>query len=231
VHTKPILVVLLTLLGASDPGPKPAAPVPALSPADAGCADGTREAFKSAKRYPDIAGCAGGFALPGVVVVQPPACQRRAGNDSANPNGDGCNVSDLCAKGWHVCTGAKDVAERAPDGCAGSLDSSPATFFATRQSGPGYGQCANGSERCAPSSGSLGCLQTPELRDDFYGCGDFGPLAAPSCAPLNRSSSNLCEMMPRPWKCSGHVSEAATVTKRGPESGGVLCCQDRSPPA
>jgi hypothetical protein len=230
LHPKHLVVIGLALLGANEPASKVLAPVAATNPADAGCADGTREAFRSVKAYPDIAGCSGGFSLAGVLIVQPPACHRRAGNDSPNPAGHGCNVSDLCAAGWHVCTGAKEVAARSPDGCTGALDSPPATFFATRQSGPGYGLCATGTERCAPSTQRLGCLQTPELRDDFYGCGDFGPPADPSCAPLNRSSSDNCEAMPRPWKCSGHLTEAVTVTKPGPESGGVLCCRDRATP-
>jgi hypothetical protein len=228
MHTVHLLVIGLALLDAKQPVPK--APVSSISPGDAGCADGTREAFRSLDRYPDIAGCSGGFAMPGVVVVQAPACARHAGNDSRNPTGDGCNVSDLCATGWHVCTGAKEVASRSPDGCTGALDSSPGTFFVTRQSGPGYGVCATGTQRCAPSTGRLGCLQTPELRDDFFGCGDFGPPASPSCAPLNRSGGDNCETMPRPWKCSGHITEAATVTKHGAESGGVLCCRDRALP-
>jgi hypothetical protein len=64
--------------------------------------------------------------------------------------------------------------------------------------------------------------------DDFFGCGDVGFPASNSCAPLNRSSGNNCDLLPRPWTCPTPAgrNEADTVSKPGPESGGVLCCRD-----
>ena len=59
---------------------------------------------------PNIAGCAGGFDVPGVTTAasMQPNCGRISGNSSINPQGTGCSVEDLCSEGWHVCTGAED---------------------------------------------------------------------------------------------------------------------------
>ena len=76
-----------------------------------GCADGTREAFVNVVRFPSIAGCAGGWTVPGVLTPASmlPACARAAGNSGLRPNGAGCTVEDLCALGWHVCLGAREL--------------------------------------------------------------------------------------------------------------------------
>jgi hypothetical protein len=199
-----------------------------------GCADGTRESFLSPTRYPRIAGCGGGFRLPGLAQVTEPACGRRSGNSTINPTGLGCNASDLCEEGWHLCAGANEVAALSPDGCGGAADGAFGTFFATRQSGPGCGLCARGTETCeACMTCGMGgcrkeCQQNDTTLDDFWGCGDLGYPADPSCAPLNRSGGNHCDVLPRPWSCPtpDGLNEAATVRKAGPEGGGVLCCAD-----
>ena len=51
----------------------------------AGCSDGTREGFTDVAKFPRIAGCSGGFSVPGVLVTLAPACARIAGNSSPNP--------------------------------------------------------------------------------------------------------------------------------------------------
>src|SRR5437879_2912205 len=65
-------------------------------PADIGCSDGEREGFTDLARWPDIAGCSGGFTVPGLVAANPgtacglatfdtltPSCERKAGDDGA----------------------------------------------------------------------------------------------------------------------------------------------------
>ena len=128
----------------------------------AGCADGQREGFTDVTAHPDIAGCSGAWTVPSIHTHNPgtapacpglstvdttvPACARGAGDDGANPSGEDCNVADLCAEGWHVCTGADDVDRSSPSGCSGATDDDDAPlFFATRQTSNGCGQCATGS--------------------------------------------------------------------------------------
>jgi hypothetical protein len=180
--------------------------------ADVGCADGEREGFLDLDGEPNIAGCSGGFAVAGVITVLAPGCARAAGDDGANPNGDGCNVTDLCAVGWHVCATPAEVAASSFFGtCAGAVADGAAEFFTTRASGTGGYECNGGS-------------------NDLFGCGSTGyqPVAV-SCAPLDRSSGNLCEAV-ADWNCGGGdgTNEAGLVTKPAPGSGGVLCCRDPS---
>jgi predicted small lipoprotein YifL len=200
----------------------------------AGCADGQREAFTNRVRYPRIAGCAGGFTLPGVRGEAPPSCGRAGGDDGRNPVGAGCNAGDLCAAGWHVCRSAGDVSDRAIDGCAGARDAGPGTFFATRQSGPGCYHCSNGDDpTCGPESCRPGCRPTAQTANDVFGCGTVGSTAAAeSCGVLDRMGDNDCVALPPPWRCPdgpalpANEHESENVIKPGSEAGGVLCCAD-----
>ncbi len=197
-----------------------------------GCADGSREAFKDEARYPRIAGCAGAFSRPGIAPDAAPACDRAAGNDGAVASGEGCNASDLCAEGWHICRGAADVRTHSPDGCAGAMDVGIGVFFATGQSGPGCAFCATGTDMsCGPESCRTGCAQTHGTENDIFGCGNIG--AAPdrgSCGPLNAFSNNLCSALGRSWECPandhGDEHESVRVIKTDASGGGVLCCED-----
>jgi hypothetical protein len=176
-----------------------------------GCADGQREGFSDLKAHPDIAGCAGGFSMAGVDGAEQVHCDREAGDDSSNPQGDLCGIEDLCALGWHVCRSSAEVAARAPRGCQGATTAAdPPLFFATRQSGPGNAMCGDGS-------------------DDVFGCGSLGApgLDTPSCAPLDRFSDDHCWALPVPWICDDVGNdEASVIRKPGPDGGGVLCCRD-----
>jgi hypothetical protein len=196
----------------------------------AGCADGTREAFKDAAAYPHIAGCDGGFSVPGVLHATTPTCGRAAGNDSSNPNGDGCGAADLCAPGWHVCRHPQEVAAHSPDGCVGSHDAAN-SFFITRQSGSGCGACAistDPSKICTNADCNTDCYPTELETNDVFGCGTAGAEPLGSCAPLDRFSQDACSSLPSPWDCaaSGGYDEALLVRKAGPGAGGVLCCSD-----
>jgi len=219
--------------GIDDPGAPASAPPeagPDATPVDRhGCADGTREAFVDRVQYPDIAGCAGAFSVPGIFPDAPPACGRKAGNTASQPFGEGCGASDLCSAGFHVCHSAADVQKRSPDGCAGAVDAPPASFFATGQSGPGCGFCATGTNAtCTNSTCKPGCLQTNMTTNDIFGCGTVGNTPDPgSCGVLDRFSYNFCAALPSTWSCPGDgTGELLLVTKTGPGGGGVLCCRD-----
>src|SRR5205085_10049326 len=101
-----------------------------------GCADGQREGFIDAVVYPNIAACAGGWSVPGVIAVAA-ACGHHAGDDGVNPSGTGCSAADLCQSSWRVCASAGDLAAASPTGCTGAVDPAITTpmFFATQQSG------------------------------------------------------------------------------------------------
>lgn len=222
-------------------------------PSDAaGCADRQREGFKDIARWPDIAGCAGAWRIPGLHTDNPgiapacpglvtfdtltPACGRKGGDDGPKPGGAGCNVADLCASGWHVCTSDAEVMSRSSTGCKGATKAGDqALFFATRQSTNGCGVCANGTStgpECDSDSCTPGCLQTARTSNDFFGCGNFGTEA--TCGPLNRFSENLCSGLEgSPWSCNAATTaddnglcEAYTAIKTGSRFGGVLCCRD-----
>jgi hypothetical protein len=201
-----------------------------------GCSDGDREGFIDDVVSPNIAGCSGGWSVPGVMEQNPgrapacpglatfdtvlPACGRKAGNSSPNPNGAGCNVTDLCAAGWHVCAGAADIASHSPSGCrAATGPDDPPLFFAARQSGPGDGYCS--AKALASES------------NDVFGCGSFGatsPIVA--CGPIDRFTHNECSgLRGSNWSCSsaadsGGICEAFLLVHRGPDYGGALCCRD-----
>ncbi len=193
-----------------------------------GCADGEREGFLDPVRHQRIAGCGGGFRRAGLLFEDPPACERRAGDDGALPNGEGCGATDLCAEGWHICRSADEVALASPGGCDGVAGTEPA-FFATRQSGPGCGVCARGGRTdCTGADCALDCAQTTLTANDLFGCGTLGDPPNANCAPLDRFSNNLCSATTPPWRCPGSsgLDEALLIEKTGPQGGGVLCCRD-----
>jgi hypothetical protein len=117
------------------------------TPRASGCADGTREAFLDLVRFPAIAACAGGWSVPGLVTAasRAPACGRAAGNDGSNVTGAGCTVEDLCAEGWHVCLGARELAAlgvTCADAGIPSASAGSPLFFATRQRGTPPTSCS-----------------------------------------------------------------------------------------
>lgn len=210
-----------------------------------GCADRQREGFTDVQQYPDIAGCSGAWDIPGIQGANPgtspqcntatydtatPACNRVSGDDSPNPSGTGCNVQDLCAQGWHVCTGTSDVSSHSPLGCQGvTQPQDPPLFFASRQASVGCGICATGTATdCDSTSCRTGCAQTPAVSNDFFGCGNFGsPSPSTECGPLDRFSGDNCAGLPgSSWACSSSDCEAYTVIKTSSTFGGVLCCRD-----
>jgi hypothetical protein len=133
-----------------------------LDPFVSGCSDGTREGFLDASTYPNLAACGGAWDVPGIHHPVA-ACNWEAGNDGINPQGEGCNVTDICAAGWHVCLGKDDVLAHNPTGCDGITEcgQSPA-FFVVRTS-------SIGAFYCAPDT-----IGDPASENDLFGCGDLG---------------------------------------------------------
>jgi hypothetical protein len=192
-----------------------------VTPRSLGCADGTREAFADPARFPAIAGCAGAWSVPGLVTMESraPACGRAAGNDAGNTAGAGCTVEDLCADGWRVCGGARELGALGVTCAEAGIPASSAggpLFFATRQRG-------TPPTSCSPDEATTS--------NNLHGCGNFGRAEDAGCAPLNRQiEHSVCAANP-PWACSestGIMSEATVVTKSGPSGGGVLCCRQPS---
>lgn len=257
-----VAVVLLSLasaLGCRDSGSAGARGGVAASAITArvGCADGEREGFVEVGAYPRIAGCSGAWTIPGIFAFNPgeaPACPGvkthdttrptcgGSGDDSPRSSGDGCTVADLCAAGWHVCSGAADVAASSGGGCKGvTTPGDPPLFFATRQSSTGCAYCATGEgldARCGANACATGCRQTATTSNDVFGCGNLGMVVANSaCGPLDRFSNDRCNaLLGTPWSCDlpgpeddKGLCEAYTVTKRATSHGGVLCCKDAGP--
>ncbi len=221
------------------PGDTGSAPSGAMM---AGCSDGSREGFVDEQVYPMVAGCQGAWTIKGIHHGIP-ACKRQSGNTGLNPAGQGCNVEDLCAPGWHVCFGAKDVLERNPLGCGGILDVQvkEPKFFLARTSSTGAFNCSQDSTK----------FGSPGTSNDLFGCGNLGCSmnfkTYPTCNPLNRASHNLCKGLrndkgcgdwcshlgkfagePNVWDCGTNSTlEANNVVKKDPtRQGGVLCCSD-----
>lgn len=231
------------------------ADVPIDVPVDAppllqGCADGQREGFVDDKTFPDIAGCSGGWSVPGVMPFDPgtapdcpsvktfdtvtPACNRQGGDDGPNPAGAGCDVADLCEAGWHVCASPADITGHSPSGCTGvTRNGDPPLFFVSRESSNGCGVCASGSgsgSSCNGSSCVSGCAESAATSNDVFGCGNFGAtIPFVDCGPIDRFSNNLCTGLGANWTCiddGSGLCEAFVLTHGGPAFGGVLCCRD-----
>jgi len=185
-----------------------------------GCADGSREAFVNVSNFPSIAGCQGGWSVPGVLTPasMTPACNRAAGNDGTKPDGMGCSVADLCAVGWHVCGGANELDSLNVTCAQAGLPNANTmrVLYATRQRGV-TGTICNANDTIGTN--------------DVHGCGNFGLAEDPNCAPLNAQFSHTeCDTLSPPWSCPGALTEGSSVTKTAPGpmgsmNGGVLCCK------
>jgi len=191
----------------------PDAPGPDAPPNVAGCADRTREGFSDSVEFPTIAACSGAWSIAGLRPDPAASCNRSAGDDGVLPGGVGCTATDLCAEGWHVCRSSLEVYERLPisDRTCNRLGAEASTLFVTAQSGDGGSCNATGT-------------------NDVFGCGTYGiATSATACAPLDRSSDNMCFTIKGVggWECLDPDSELTTIRKSDPlTGGGVLCCRD-----
>lgn len=194
-----------------------------VTPAMLGCSDGTREGFVHRDLYPNAAACGGAWTVPGIHHadgnVPAPACDRQAGNDGYLSSGQGCNVEDLCAAGWHVCKGRKDVlASTGPNGCADIMvDAQSPAFFLARTSSTGAFNCT------ADISGD------PDSLNDLFGCGDMGcpisPETYPSCPPLTTGSHDMCKSIRLMEGCSCSMGGDGVTVTCTPVSGGCGWCK------
>lgn len=218
-----------------------------------GCADGQREGFVDATRFPTVAGCNGAWTVPGISNFAPqvapscapykphdtryPTCNRQAGDDSpTHSNGTGCSAEDLCADGWHVCLSAADFGQTKALCTQANPIGSPPQLWLSRQSSTGFQKCATGtstSSNCNSVSGEVGCLQTELISNDVFGCGNYGAtLAGKTCGNFNRFSDNLCSAIASfGWSCNptgteNGLCETYTIVHNNPATGGVLCCRD-----
>lgn len=179
-----------------------------------GCSDGERDAYLDSAAQPNIAGCSGGFDVPGLTTVgsRTPACDRQAGDDGQNPEGVGCSVEDLCAEGWAVCNDAMEVASASATGECPPPPDAPAIWI-TRQGGPAM------SSAVCDATGS----------DNLTGCGaSLGSAPGSSCAPLDQQLLYDDCVAATAWECGPDTNryvELDVVTKTGPAEGGVLCCR------
>ena len=172
-----------------------------------GCADLTREYLIDVAKLPNVAGCSGGWTLPGLGSDLAGGCAHVAGNDSANASGTGCHASDLCAVGWHVC--ADNVEFQLKSGLSKCPDVTAAkAFFASGQ-----------------RSASAGvCLPDPPVgvSNDIFGCGTLGD-ATGSCGSLNRTMSTFTTDTAS-WSLGTDNDHERDNVAKGRLNGGVLCC-------
>ncbi|MEO8877097.1 MAG: hypothetical protein ABI461_16005 [Polyangiaceae bacterium] len=172
-----------------------------------GCSDGTREYLIDTTAFPSVAGCSGGWTIPGLGPLD--TCNRDGGTGKG---GSGCSAQDLCAAGWHVCVAVAEAVRNGVSACppftAQDLDAGE--FYTSAQRSGGVAVCLDP----APDAGA----------DDIFGCGTFGGSTG-SCSAfthyLGTFQTNLGE-----WSVgSDDHAEWNNVTK-GPQNGGVLCCVD-----
>jgi hypothetical protein len=175
----------------------------------AGCADGSRDFLSALCDFPNIAACAGAWAVPGVVGVSP-SCGRAS-------EGQGCSAADLCADGWHLCGGRSEVGMLNGQAACDQLAQTH-SFFVTAERGV---------------DGTTDCGGVAPDANNVFGCGGIGgPIA--TCAPLNRRMSQTPGECPSPWCCgpaptcvsADNRHEGLQLTKRDDTTGGVLCCRD-----
>jgi hypothetical protein len=197
--------------------PADVAPVIGL-PSIIGCSDGTREGFRDSQNWPNIAGCAGGWKVPGLLSTtsRNPNCDRVAGNDSPNSAGAGCSAADLCALTWHACLDGPDVASHSPTGGCESIVSpgDEAIFLVMAGASP--------QGVCYPDSSAV---------NDLHGCGSMsiGQPESAGCPPLTRRMGFADCTATGVWQCGSEeesLDEAEVVTKLNSSKGGVLCCKD-----
>jgi hypothetical protein len=198
-------------------GDEPVDLAPTISdPLIVGCSDGTREGFRDIKNWPSIAGCAGGWTQQGLLdpSSRTPECLRVAGNDSSNPEGFRCSVSDLCAPTWHACLDGPDVTSHSPTGgCESAVSPGDEALFVVMVGASPQGVC----------------YHDPSAANDIHGCGSIGQPESGGCPPLDRRMSFADCAATDVWQCGtadDSLREAEVVTKFSSSKGGVLCCKD-----
>lgn len=212
-----------------------------------GCADGSREAFTDAAIFPAIAACAGGWdgsAGPAYSGVFPPPLRtddancKNNGNSGPNPDGTGCSSSDLCESGWHLCAAGEIIARvggavgsSETDGCSATTWPENSLFLGAIGSTGCY-ICAEPDgtvtgSACNVSDCAVGCLPSPDLNNDAFGCGTAGAPAT-SCGDVDRGIVNTglgssWNLGPDDLHEGQNISHDPNAAGAG---GGVLCCKE-----
>jgi hypothetical protein len=169
-----------------------------------GCADGTRDGFLDAQRYPAIAACQGKWNKVGLSTARTGhACDSVADLQA-------CAAADLCAAGWEICADQAAVGARAS---ACDANATPG-FYVTLQR----------------SQAAAVCDGVPGGANDLFGCqapSATEPGDSMTCPPLNATSGDGCrEITGLGFVCSSGSNELNTVQKTTFDSGGgVLCCK------
>ena len=172
-------------------------------PAVVGCADGRREAFLDAGRYPAIAGCLGVWAGRQSLRSAPTG---RACGDGLGP----CAApADLCAAGWHVCGSGGAVADLrqvSPEACEQA----------------GGGRFVAGISHCQDQHG---CTVDPRPQAN-YACYPTGWCSQPVCCGRDCGEFGPCR--DGVWPQQTHIPFGQNQGCGSTESrraSGVLCCR------
>jgi hypothetical protein len=203
---------------------------------DVGCADGAREALVDKAMFPNIAGCAGAWTVPGIFpyalrTSKVAACATNGDDMEAPGPGTDCSAADLCAAGWHICKGGEIGPRTGGKACAaltpGEYESG---FYSASISGPGCYICApiTGSitdpAQCKPDSCKADCRERDDLTNDLFGCG-ISTVQNSTCEVIGSVGDKCGAVDSMVWKCPSSVNEGKDVTKIASKNGGVLCCR------
>jgi hypothetical protein len=202
---------------------------------ETGCADGSREAFTSLSKYPNIAGCA---ARWGNSLGTCPA-----GHLGTDDGQYGCSA---CASGWHLCgsggemggdtcnavNSGGDAAEVSRHVCYSDCKAQPGVFatavsHASKSVSPPRAGSGHHCSICSADVETLGCgSRTFGAKASGASCGSFPALMAKSHAspdiPMPISCAGNTRCLATPFKCcDANDSKGTQGNWRG-----VLCCKN-----
>jgi hypothetical protein len=169
-----------------------------------GCADGRREAFLDARRYPRIAGCLGSWG--GRQSLRSPPTGQACGDEG----GPCATPADLCASGWHICGSNGAVSELRQ-------------VSAEECEHAGGGRFAAGISHCKEQHG---CAVDP-TPNASYDCYPHGWCSEPVCCGRDCGQFGMCR--DGVWPQHTHIPSGQDQGCGSTESrraGGVLCCHD-----
>ena len=177
---------------------------PPAAPETVGCADGRREAFLDAGRYPNIAGCLATWS--GAADLRAPSSSTACG-DGVGP----CAApADACATGWHVCGSTGAVSELR-------------ALSAGECAQAGNGAFVAGISRCASQDNSCAVDATTTAN---YACYASGFCAEPACCGTSCTRAGPCsDGVWTQWTQSSVSRGGGCGALEAPPDVGVLCCR------
>jgi hypothetical protein len=176
---------------------------PVGPPAVVGCADGRREGFIDADRFPRIAGCLATWT--GEPTLRAPATGAACGDGLG-----ACSApADACAPGWHMCGTSGDPKELT------SNTSSEQCLYA------GGGYFASAMSHCLGPSGECNYADDP---GESYACLPSSWCSEPVCCGSRCASTGLCR--DGVWPGATHIGSGEGCGRfAAPPASGVLCCR------